>query len=294
MSGQANNSRYRDRMNKVCDYIDLHLDENLSLDQLSKVANFSKYHFHRQFAVRTGVNLSRYIQLLRLKRASYQLVFNQDRPIIEIALDASFENPESFSRAFKSTFAQTPSQFRKDPKWQAWNEKYKYPVHERSEDMDKSMEVQIIEFEETKVAVLEHKGPHELLNDSIIKFIEWRKASGLAPIGSSRTIGIPNGDPKTIEPEEFRFDICASVKIDVPENPQGVTTKTIPGGRCAVLRHLGSREEKMDSKIYALYRDWLPQSGEELRDFPFYFEYINLFPEVAEHELITDIYLPLK
>jgi len=50
----------------------------------------------------------------------------------------------------------------------------------------------------------------------------------------------------------------------------------------------------MDEKIYYLYGQWLPESGEELRDSPFFFHYINLFPQVAEHELITDIYLPLK
>jgi hypothetical protein len=42
-----------------------------------------------------------------------------------------------------------------------------------------------------------------------------------------------------------------------------------------------------------LYRDWLPASGEELRDFPLYFHYLNLVHEVAVHELLTDIYLPL-
>jgi len=50
----------------------------------------------------------------------------------------------------------------------------------------------------------------------------------------------------------------------------------------------------MDGKVHYLYDDWLPLSGEELRDFPCLFHYINLFPEVAEHELITDIYLPLN
>ena len=91
----------------------------------------------------------------------------------------------------------------------------------------------------------------------------------------------------------FRFDICGSVTEDVPPNPQGVITKTIPGGRCAVVRHLGSRDRVAES-IYPLYREWLPQSGEALRDFPLFFDYLNLSPEAPENALITDIYLPLK
>jgi AraC family transcriptional regulator len=43
-----------------------------------------------------------------------------------------------------------------------------------------------------------------------------------------------------------------------------------------------------------LYRDWLPASGEELRDFPMYFHYLNFVHQVAVHELLTDIYLPLN
>jgi len=49
----------------------------------------------------------------------------------------------------------------------------------------------------------------------------------------------------------------------------------------------------MDDKIRMLYQQWLPEGGEELRDFPVFFHYLNLFPQVAEHQLITDIYLPL-
>jgi AraC family transcriptional regulator len=50
----------------------------------------------------------------------------------------------------------------------------------------------------------------------------------------------------------------------------------------------------MGESIYPLYRDWLPQSGEYLRDFPLYFHYLNLITETPEHDLVTDIYLPLK
>ena len=45
---------------------------------------------------------------------------------------------------------------------------------------------------------------------------------------------------------------------------------------------------------YYLYREWLPTSGEDLRDFPLFFHYLNLIPETPEHELLTDVYLPLK
>lgn len=155
------------------------------------------------------------------------------------------------------------------------------------------MEVSVVAFEATKVAVLEHRGPPELLNDSVLRFIAWRKSSQLSPVKTSKTFGIAYNDPERTEPNAFRFDICGSVTEDVPPNPQGVITKTIPGGRCAVVRHLGSRDRVAES-IYPLYREWLPQNGEALRDFPLFFDYLNLSSEVPENALITDIYLPLK
>jgi AraC family transcriptional regulator len=280
---------YAQRINSVFNYIDEHLDEDLSVERLSRVAHFSKYHFHRQFSEYTGINVAKYILLVRLKRASYQLAFNKHYRIIDIALQAGFENPESFSRIFKKTFGQTPTQFRRKPEWTNWNGRFQLPTIARNQ----KMQIQIVEFEETKVAVLEHRGPPALVNDSAGSFIAWRKESKLSPLATSKTYGVPYDDPRVTEPEKFRFDICGSVNADVPANPQGVVTKVIPGGRCAVLRHRGAHAA-IDDKVRHLYGEWLPASGEELRDFPCYFHYLNFFPEVAEHELITDIYLPLK
>jgi len=280
---------YEARMNRVCDYIRNNLDDDLSVERLSQIALFSKYHFHRQFSEYMGINVFRFIQLTRLKRASYQLAFSLNLRIIDIAFDAKFENPESFARAFKKTFGQTPSQFRKSPQWKSWHEKNQLPIPSGKTNM----QVNIVEFKETKVAVLEHRGPVEALNDSVGIFIEWRKTSQLSLVKTSNTYGLAYDDPKTTNPEKFRFDLCGSVEADVPDNPQGVITKIIPGGRCAVIRHFGPHEA-MDDKIRFLYREWLPESGEELRDFPCFFHYLNLFPDVSESELITDIHLPLK
>lgn len=126
-----------------------------------------------------------------------------------------------------------------------------------------------------------------------MKFIEWRKQSGLSPVKLSKTFGIAYDDPKQTAPEKYRFDICGSVTSEIPENPQGVKNGVIPGGRCAVVRHLGSHD-RLDESAYYLYRQWLPESGEELRDSPIFFHNLNLMPDTVENDLITDIYLPLR
>lgn len=276
------------RFEKVFAYIEQHLDEPMNVETLSRVANFSKFHFHRQFSLYAGIGVAAYVRQQRLKRASHQLVFRHDK-IIDIALDAGFESPEAFSRAFRQLFGQSPSQFRTSPHWQQWNERIQLPHRERNKNMD----VNIVNFAETRVAVLTHKGAPELVNNSTRAFIEWRKESGLSPAKTSRSFGVVYDDPDTTAPDQFRFDLCGEVSAPVPPNPQGVVNGVIPAGRCAVTRHVGSHD-RIAETIYPLYREWLPQSSEELRDHPLFFHYLNLIPDTEEHELLTDIYLPLK
>jgi AraC family transcriptional regulator len=280
---------YAKRFGKVLDFIEEHLGSDLSVRQMARVAHFSPFHFHRQFTHYVGVTPIRYIQLARLRRASYRLAFNPLERVTDIAQEACFENAESFSRAFKKTFGQSPSAFRTKPDWAAWSRQF-HPV---SPSRVNSMNVKIVDFEPVTVAALEHHGDPALLNGSVQRFIAWRKESGLSPIASSRTFGIPYHDPVTTPAKDFRYDICGAVSAEVPPNRHGVITKRIPGGRCAVVRHEGSPDH-IASSVYYLYRNWLPQSGEELRDFPAFFHYLNLKSSTPEHELLTDVYLPLK
>jgi len=279
---------YEEKINRVCEYISHNLDEELTLDRLSGVAAMSKFHFHRVFSAGTGMTLFKFVQLSRLRGASFKLAFDSTR-VIDIALDAGFESPEAFARSLKKMFGQTPSQFRKEPEWPEWHSKFTFTASRGEIDMD----VRIIDCEETKVAVLTHLGSPDKVFESVAKFIEWRKTTGLSPVRASKSFGVPYGDPDLMPEDEFRFDICGSVHEDVPDNKFGVKTSVIPGGRCAVARHNGSLDNVAET-VYAMYREWLPESGEELRDFPCYFHYINLIPDVDECDLITDVYLPLK
>ncbi|MAY38041.1 AraC family transcriptional regulator [Spongiibacter sp.] len=282
-------SRAEQRIQRVCDHIQQHLDTELSLEQLIEVAALSKYHFHRQFTAITGQSLSKFVQLARLRRAAYDVAFKPQRRFTDIAFDAGFDSLEAFSRAFKREFGQSPSQFQAQPEWDAWRRRLPYA----SPHGVLTMQVTIIDFPDTPVALAEHRGSPERVMETAERFIAWRKASGLSPVATSRTFGIPYSDPNTTPPEQFRWDVGGILDGDVPDNPFGVKAGRIPGGRCAVVRHYGSHRT-LDDSIYALYRDWLPQSGEELRDYPCFFHYVNLVTDVKESELITDIHLPIR
>lgn len=288
--------QYAQRFAQVFAYVEHHLDSALTVEQLSEVACFSRFHFHRQFSQYCGVSVNRYVTLMRLKRASFQLVQQPQQKVIDIALNAGFENPESFSRAFKHTFGRTPSEFRRDPVWLDWHVHFQFPGQGNQKRME-NMEVKIINVEPMQVAVLEHLGDPLHVNSTVANFIAWRIASGLSDYVTQGTYGVPYNDPLTTPGDEFRFDICGELSPHangkVPQNPQGVIRKDLPGGRCAVVRHVGAYD-RISESVYSLYRQWLPQSGEELRDFPVYFRYLQLDHALPEHALQTDILLPLK
>ncbi|OZG75104.1 AraC family transcriptional regulator [Hahella sp. CCB-MM4] len=285
---------YFKRFHRVLDYIDQHLNDELSLEHLCGLAAFSKYHFQRQFSELYGIGVSRYIQLKRLKRASYQLAFRDHLMVTDIAMDCGYENSESFSRAFKKAIGQTPTEFRNQPDWSPWNQ-MNLLTDLGSVKMDTSIannKIDIVDFPETRIAVLEHRGSPRLLGDSIRTFIQWRKQQGLSPRVSD-TFNLVYDDVDVVPAEEYRFDLCASIMAPVTENEFGIVEKVIPAGRCARVRHIGP-DSSLGEKVHYLYTVWLPQSGEDLRDFPLFFQRVSFFPDVPEHEMITDLFLPVN
>lgn len=280
---------YQYQLNKVIEYIGKHLDENLSLAQLSDIACFSKFHFHRLFTAYTGLSLQQYIRWLRLKRAAHQLIVDKDQSIIKIAIEAGFESHEAFSRAFKQTCGISPRQFRQASSWQVL-EKPPYQLPQRE---DATMNVTIKNMNARRLAALEHRGDPKLMGDSVNKLINWAKAQpiNLKPKAGD-AFGFAYDDPKLTPAADFRFDLA----ITIPEQlvlKGEVIEKRLPAGRYATAMHKGSRDNIGDM-IYALYRDWLPNSGEELADLPCIFCYYNFDHEVAETELLTECWLLLK
>ena len=100
---------YKERILKVLIHIQEHLDEPISLEDLGRVAHFSPFHFHRVFRGMVGESVKEHVRRLRLERAAHRLKFGEEA-VTRIALDAGYETHESFTRAFKSLFGESPSE----------------------------------------------------------------------------------------------------------------------------------------------------------------------------------------
>ncbi|MDE2012731.1 MAG: AraC family transcriptional regulator [Alphaproteobacteria bacterium] len=288
---------YHARMQRVLDYIDRHLDGDLDLETVSGIAAFSKFHFHRQFTAIFGLSMHRYVQLVRLKRASHSLSTKNAQSITEIAMDAGYDAPDAFARAFRRRVGQSPSSFRKSPDWAPWLAAFGPLDNARSKLMQTIYthdDVTIRDVPPTPVAIIEHRGDRAMLGDTIQRFIAWRKAAGLSP-ETNPTFMVFRSERIPAVPADYSADLCVATDRPIEARDTQVKAGVIPGGRCAVLRVANGASNNMEPEGLFLYRDWLPASGEEAGDFPIYSKrWLSFFPDVPVHEVVAELFLPLK
>ena len=238
-------AHYHARMQRVLDHVERNLDGDLGLETLSGVAAFSKHHFHRQFSATFGISVHRYVQLVRLKRASYQLAYRDRLSVTEVAMDAGYEAPGAFARAFRARVGQSPSDFRKSPDWEPWLAAFGPLDSARSRIMQTNFSADAVRVEDVPavpVAVMEHRGDPAAIGATIQRFIAWRRANGLPPKVSA-TYNVFHSGSRTEPAADFRLDLCAGTARAVAPNDEGVEAGLIPGGRCAVLRVTGRSDD---------------------------------------------------
>ena len=100
------------RMMSVTDYIKNNLtSDDLSQASMAEMAGISKDYFSRIFKNVTGMNYSKWLNLIRLEKAT-ELLTHDDRTLTEIAMLSGFQSIPSFNRVFRSEKGMTPSEYR--------------------------------------------------------------------------------------------------------------------------------------------------------------------------------------
>ena len=308
-------AEYQTRINNVMDYIGHHLDQELTLDVLARVACFSAFHFHRVFAALVGETLGDYIRRVRLERAAGSLSGNPAVPVTEIALDCGFASPAAFARAFRERFGMSASKWR-DGGCRTWRNPGKAQgktskAHSKARKANASlsaynggvnktatqkrrhaMDVQIKQLPGYHVAYLRYIGPYGPgVSQHWAKFRRWAKARDLVK-KETATLGISHDDPSITPPEKCRYDACVTVPADFkPE--AGVNLADIPGGKYAVLRFAGSGRE-IGPAWTSIYRDWLPDSGYQPDDRPCFELYEERHQCQSGGGFACDICIPVR
>lgn len=102
---------YFDRLGRSLEYISLHYNEAITLDDAAALSGFSRYHFSRLFKEYMECTFYDYLTDLRVKAAEAMLA-GEDLPITEIALRSGFLSISTFNRTFRQKNGCTPKEYR--------------------------------------------------------------------------------------------------------------------------------------------------------------------------------------
>ncbi len=112
------------RFDEICQYIEEHLDQPLSVDKLAALAHLSPYHFIRRFRRAYHRTPHQYLMHKRLERAK-TLLAHSELPITEICFAVGFESLGSFSTLFRNVVGWSPSIYRARV-WEQQRNPYKF------------------------------------------------------------------------------------------------------------------------------------------------------------------------
>ena len=271
-------------LNRAIDYIEDHLLEELTCEEIAAHVYISNFHFQRCFSLLTGMTVGEYIRNRRLSLAGQCLVAS-DEKVVDVALKYGYETPESFTRAFTRFHGVTPTQAK----------------FEGSEL--KSFNRLLIKIKLEGGTVMDYR----IITKDPIKVLAMTR---VFKTGSS-FIDLPNYwteyyskgynklvpgmmgvcEPERPDSDEFKYGIGREYAED-SEIPNGYEILTIPANTWAVFKCVGPMPTAMHEVWKRIYSEWLPQAEYERIqdcDFEVYTEGDN-----QNKDYISEIWMPVK
>jgi len=276
---------YTFRINKVIDFTRLHIEREISLDELAKVSNFSKFHFLRIFKAITRVTPNDFITRLKLARAKFILMNNLDITISDIAYLVGYSSVSSFSKTFKKVNKISPSEWRAIKKNSNIgqpledNDNYLAPIlfnkYKTNMELTKNVNLEVKELKDIPVIYVRNFSIQVHDSNQFSKMfetlIDWANPRKLLNFPTTKALTVYRSLPDS--KGMVQADVCISVPQEV--NGEGIIGKTIiKGGKYVVLHKEGSLDECFSAWDY-LYNEWFPNSGYQPDDRGVYLNHLN-------------------
>jgi AraC family transcriptional regulator len=251
-------------------FIESHLAAPMTLDEISAVAEVSRFHLVRAFGEATGFSVMRYVRARRLTEAARALVAGAP-DILTLALDADYGSHEAFTRAFRDHFGITPEMVRATTCLSRL--KLQEPI---MMDSTASNNLQAPRFETGKpllVAGVGDRFSHD--NGAGIPLLWQRFHQSVAHLPSRAgqvAYGVCcNGD------DAGNFDYIAGVEVsDFSDLPREFSRVRIPQQKYAVFTHR-DHVSTVRRTVSAIWNHWLPASGFKMADAPSFERYDEKF-----------------
>jgi AraC family transcriptional regulator len=240
-------------------FIESHLADTLTLDEISGVAGVSRFHMVRAFAAATGFSVMRYVRARRLSEAARALAGGAP-DILTLALEADYGSHEAFTRAFRDHFGITPETVRASTCLD--HIKLQEPIL-----MDSSLtdNLQTPRFETGKPLLVAGLGERYTCESGAAIPGQWSRfhqavADIPGRIGQVAYGVCCNGD------DSGNFDYIAGVEIvDFSDLPREFSRVRIPAQRYAVFTHTDHISTTRRT-VNTIWNHWLPSSGHKMAD----------------------------
>ncbi|MGN0621307.1 MAG: effector binding domain-containing protein [Porcipelethomonas sp.] len=278
-----------DGMNMAMDFIEEHLEEDISADELSRIAMCSAFHFQRMFAYITGVTLNEYIRRRRMSSAVFDLM--NDEKVINVAMKYGYDSPTAFTRAFKQTLGIAPSEVRKQNVILNTFPKITFTFSVKGEQ---AMNYKIIKKEAFRVAGFKNSMPMTMEN-CFEKMPEvWKEfydQDGEERLKAIMQDKEPGGILALTLCDNGEYGGCMIGTATDAEIPEGMTETIVPATTYAVFECIGALPDAMQSIQERIISEWLPASGYEYAPAPD----IEVYPEGDRHsaDYRSEVWLPV-
>ncbi len=292
---------YRNRLNRVFEFIDENLDSNLSLKEVAKVAFFSPYHFHRIFKQLTGETLNEFITRRRIER-SVSDILHRNVSISEIAHAYGFSDNSAYTKAFKKYYGISPSEFkRQNPNKFTKIRELKSKIGQNYPSLDAyvriidnlktwidmNSNIEIRQIPEQNYVYITCIGPNELPG-AFQKLLAWAIPNGLLANGA-KLMTVYQDSLKITEEAKARFRAC----LQVGHQPEcEFESATIPSGTYIVGKFEIPLEE-FEKAWTGLYV-WMDNNGYARRAGDSFEVYHNNFNDHPDKKAIVDLYIPIQ
>ena len=292
------------RIRKVLNFIEENLDNELSLENLAEIGNYSPFHFHRIFRGIIGETLQEYINRKRLEKSAMLLSHQKQKSIEDIFSEVGFKSNSTFSKTFKKYFGVSPSVFRKNTpekfskilpmnsnigQKEVVFQQYLYNINQMKNFMETNAKIEVKELPEMNLASVLSIGVQNIDN-AYNKLISWGISKNLFPRENVKMISVYHDSFKVTAPDKVRIHAC--MLLDEPIKTDGeIFPETLPKGRHIVGSYfIGIHEfEKAWQSLFL----WMNENGYQYkRTFPFEI-YHNNFKEHPEKKCRVDFCIPI-
>ena len=267
-------------------FIESHLGDALTLDEIAAIGGVSRFHMVRAFAAATGLSVIRYVRARRLSEAARALAGGAP-DILTLALDADYGSHEAFTRAFRDHFGVTPEAVRASACLD--DIKLQEPILMDSTLTDK---LQAPRFETSKpllVAGIGERYNHESVAGIPNQWQRFHQTVENIPgrIGKVAYGVCCNGD------DAGNFDYIAGVEVsDFSDLPREFYSVRIPEHRYAVFTHR-DHISTIRRTVNTIWNHWLPASGLKVADAPNFERYDENFDSQTGNGGL-EIWIPVK